>query len=248
MLEDFRENYGDGWIKIFRSVRSHWIWSSSRPLTNFEAWITILIEVNHSDAKVAFGYDIIECNRGESLNSLDTWAKLFNWNKSKVRRFFTMLQKDSMIVSRSVQKTTHLTVCNYDTYQSVRHASDTQVKRKRHASDTKQEEEELKNKKKEDIYSDFYDSEIKKAKNEKYELFVKYLFGENMLKQKLSGVLSIKNQLSFSEFEKILQKCEANKKKMGDILTNIENDKKYYKGKTSLYRTLLNWAEDRFAK
>ena len=102
--------------------------------------------------------------------------------------------------------------------------------------------------KKEYIYNAFYDSEIKKTDNPKYEQFVKYLFGNNKLKIKLSGVLSITNQLKAADFEKVLESCEINKKKIGDIVTKIENDKKYFKGKTNLYRTLLNWLEDRFTK
>ena len=98
------------------------------------------------------------------------------------------------------------------------------------------------------IYSNFYDSEIQKTTNPKYEQFVKYLFGNNKLKIKLSGVLSITNQLKADDFDKVLESCEINKKKIGDIVTKIENDKKYFKGKTNLYRTLLNWAEDRFNK
>lgn len=104
------------------------------------------------------------------------------------------------------------------------------------------------NKEKKYTYNAFYDSEILKSTNVNYTNFVKYLFGENMLKEKLVGVLSIKNQLTFDEYKKISDKCEVNKLKLGQILTKIENDVKYYKGKKSLYRTLLNWAEGRFAK
>ncbi len=135
-VNDIQENYGEGWISIYRSVLKHWLFPKKRELTKFEAWLTILLEVNHSDAKVQIGYNIIECKRGESLNSLGTWAKFFNWNKSKVRRFFILLQKDNMIRFESVQKSTHLTVCNYDIYQGERNASETQVKRKRNASET----------------------------------------------------------------------------------------------------------------
>lgn len=147
MVEDFQENYGTGWIKMFRSIQKHWIWSKNTPLTKFEAWCTILFEVNHSDAKISIGYDVFECNRGESLNSLHNWSKLFNWNKSKVRRFFNMLQKEKMICFKSVSKTTHLTVCNYENYQSIRNASETQVKRTRNAREPKQEERERKEEK-----------------------------------------------------------------------------------------------------
>ena len=84
------------------------------------------------------GNKLINCKRGDSLNSLDTWAKLFGkgWNKSKVRRFFKLLESDNMIVTKNEQKTTRLTVCKYDSYQEVRNADETQVKRKRNASET----------------------------------------------------------------------------------------------------------------
>jgi hypothetical protein len=67
--------------------------------------------------------------------SLDTWAKRWNWDKSKVRRFLTLLQSDGMIVLVSDNITTHLTVCNYASYQDERNASETPMKRKRNADE-----------------------------------------------------------------------------------------------------------------
>jgi hypothetical protein len=136
IIEDFQENYGTGWIKLYRSIKNHWLFPKGKPLTNLEAWLLILLEVNHSPRKIQLGYDIIECKRGESINSLDTWAKMFHWHKSKVRRFFKLLEKDSMIVLNVCQKTTYLTVCNYDTYQGERIKDETIVKRKRNDSET----------------------------------------------------------------------------------------------------------------
>lgn len=98
------------------------------------------------------------------------------------------------------------------------------------------------------IYSEFYDSEISQTDNSTYKDFVKFLFGQNIDKKPLYGVLSIKNQLSEKQFELLLAKCNGNKKLIGDIVTKIDNDKKYYKDKTSLYRTVLNWIEGRFLK
>ena len=124
-----------GWIKLHRSIIKHWIFKDS---DKFRAWILILCEVNHKEIKVNLGNKLINCKRGDSLNSLDTWAKLFGkgWNKSKVRRFFKLLESDNMIVTKNEQKTTRLTVCKYDSYQEVRNADETQVKRKRNASET----------------------------------------------------------------------------------------------------------------
>lgn len=125
-----------GWISIHRSIKAHWLYPKGRAFTKYEAWITILLEVNHTDKKEPKGFNLIECKRGESIKSLDTWAKLFHWNKSKVRRFFIMLQNDSMIETKSVQKTTHLKVCNYDNYQNQRNDTETKVKRKRNDTET----------------------------------------------------------------------------------------------------------------
>ena len=121
------------WIKLFRDINKHWIWQNSDYL---KWWLDILLEVNHAPAKVVINNKIYDCNRGEKLYSLDTWAHRWGTNKSKVRRFLQLLQNDNMIVLKSETQTTRLTVCKYDTYQDMRNADETQMKRKRNASET----------------------------------------------------------------------------------------------------------------
>ena len=125
----------DGYISLHRKIINHWVYKNPDHL---KAWITILMAVNHIEAKVLIGEKLYICERGECLYSLDTWAKKFGrkWNKSKVRRFFILLQSDHMIVTKGEQKTTRLRVCNYEGYQAQRNANETQVKRKRNASET----------------------------------------------------------------------------------------------------------------
>jgi hypothetical protein len=122
-----------GWIKLHRQLTEHWIWNNSDYL---KWWLDILMEVNHTDQKTLIKGILFECKRGEKLYSLDTWAKRWKTNKSKVRRFFDLLQKDEMIVLKNETITTRLTVCKYDSYQDERNANETQVKRKRNASET----------------------------------------------------------------------------------------------------------------
>ena len=125
-----------GWISIHRKMQEHWLWSEKRTFSNLEAWLDILITVNHTEKKVLLGSLLLTVKRGESVMSLDSWAKRWKWNKSKVRRFFTLLEKDKMIVTKNEKKTTRLTVCKYDSYQGNGNASETQVKRKRNADET----------------------------------------------------------------------------------------------------------------
>jgi len=65
IVSEPEENYKSGWIKLFRSIKNHWIYPKNTPFTQFEAWLTILIEVNHSGEKVRIGNEFYECARGE---------------------------------------------------------------------------------------------------------------------------------------------------------------------------------------
>jgi DNA-binding transcriptional regulator YhcF (GntR family) len=130
------DNKKQGWIGLYRSTQKHWLYPNNREFTKYEAWIDILLSVNHSEQKVNIGNLLLTVKRGESIMSLDSWATKWKWNKSKVRRFFEMLIKDKMIVTKNEKKTTRLTVCKYDSYQDFRNDDETQVKRKRNASET----------------------------------------------------------------------------------------------------------------
>ena len=121
------------WIKIDREITSHWIFDDP---WKFRNWIDLLTLVNHTEQKINIKGVILTCKRGETLCSLDSFAKRWNCDKSKVRRFFKLLESDSMIELKSEHITTRLTICKYDTYQSARHADETQTKRKRNASET----------------------------------------------------------------------------------------------------------------
>ena len=121
------------WIKLFRDINKHWIWQNSDYL---KWWLDILLEVNHTHAKVVIKNKIYDCNRGEKLYSLDTWAYRWGTNKSKARRFLQLLQNDNMIELKSETQTTRLIVCKYDTYQDMRNGDETHLKRKRHADET----------------------------------------------------------------------------------------------------------------
>lgn len=121
-----------GWIKLHRKIRSHWIYENPEYL---KWWVDILMEANFEPKKVLIKNMLLECKRGEVLYSYVTWAKRWKTTRSKAMRFLKMLEKDSMIVLKSVTVTTRLTICNYDSYQDVRTADEPQVNRKRTASE-----------------------------------------------------------------------------------------------------------------
>lgn len=122
-----------GWIKVNREIADHWIYQDS---WKFKCWFDLLLIANHTETKVNIKGKILTCKRGETLRSLDTLSKRWDAEKSGVRRFLKLLEKDNMIVMKSEQVTTRLTICNYDSYQLDGNASETKVKRKRNASET----------------------------------------------------------------------------------------------------------------
>jgi hypothetical protein len=111
-----------GWISIHRSIRDHWIWQDPVKL---KWWLDILMTVNHKESKVNIGMQLYECQRGQSIMSLQSWAIKWNVSKDVVRNFFELLKKDGMVHTESLIKTTRLTVCNYDSYQIDLHAEPT---------------------------------------------------------------------------------------------------------------------------
>lgn len=122
-----------GWIKLNREINNHWVFQNS---DYFKWWVDILLEVNYAPAKVVIKGKIYECDRGEKLYSLDTWATRWKTNKSKVRRYFDLLQKENMIELKNETQTTRLKVCKYEDYQETEKESETQTKRKRNANET----------------------------------------------------------------------------------------------------------------
>jgi len=130
-MNNFEENKREGWIGLYRSLKNHWIYPDDRPYTEMEAWIDLLLSVNHKERPVRVKNKVLKCKRGQSVRSLTKWAERWKWSKSKVYRFFELLQSDDMIETESETVTTRVTVCNFGTYQFPTNGDETQSKRNR---------------------------------------------------------------------------------------------------------------------
>jgi hypothetical protein len=121
-----------GFVAVFRKVRDNFLWEPERPRTKFEAWLDILMEVQHSPGPkpVLIKGRTLYCRRGQSLKSLENWARRWGWSKTKVVRFFEVLERQEMIKCESERVTTRLTVVNYDLYNPGRNGDGADPKRK----------------------------------------------------------------------------------------------------------------------
>ncbi|ENL70050.1 DnaD domain-containing protein [Staphylococcus aureus M0994] len=127
-----------GWISIDRSIQNHWLFKEKRTFSKFEAWIYLLMEANHSKAKVPIGNQIVTVERGQRLTSILTLSVLFNWSRFKVKTFLDLLESDGMLEVKTTSKYTLITIVNYDFYQSEQgrnqHQNDIKPTSKQHQS------------------------------------------------------------------------------------------------------------------
>ncbi|EWA47694.1 DnaD domain protein [Staphylococcus aureus] len=127
-----------GWISIDRSIQNHWLFKEKRTFSKFEAWIYLLMEANHSKAKVPIGNQIVTVEIGQRLTSILTLSDLFNWSRFKVKTFLDLLESDGMLEVKTTSKYTLITIVNYDFYQSEQgrnqHQNDIKPTSKQHQS------------------------------------------------------------------------------------------------------------------
>jgi hypothetical protein len=109
-----------GWIKLHRGVLDHWLYNEYRPLTKREAWENMLLWANFENKKILVKGSLIDCNRGQLLYSIETYAEKFCWSVGQVKSFFSLLKKDGMISMEGLKYTTRLSICNYDSYQECK--------------------------------------------------------------------------------------------------------------------------------
>jgi len=138
-----------GWIKLYRKIQTSDFWDE-KPFSRAQAWIDILLSVNHEDNKVMFDGNLIEVKRGQKLTSIRKLCERWGWSNTKVVKFLTILSDEKMLLQKSDAKKTLLIVANYEFYQE---REDEKTSLKRHRNDTETHKQECKELKKKDLYT-----------------------------------------------------------------------------------------------
>ena len=115
-----------GWIKIYQTIREHWIWERPRYL---KWWLDLLMLAEWKDSKRLIKSDLVTIKRGQLIASVhylqDRWVyKDDDGVKRKpsehtILKFLSLLEADQMI-SRSIcpiTRATIIVIVNYDDYQ-----------------------------------------------------------------------------------------------------------------------------------
>ncbi|MEG1256875.1 hypothetical protein [Clostridium sp.] len=124
-----------GWQKVYRDIQKHWLWED-KPFSRGQAFIDLILLVNHQDGKILFEGDLVEVKRGSRITSLRKLGEAWGWSSKKVKKFLEQLEKDKMISYKSDNKKTLVTIENYSLYQDVGNTEETQEKQEGNSEET----------------------------------------------------------------------------------------------------------------
>lgn len=133
----------EGWLKLYRSIKGHWLWED-KPFSRGQAFIDLLLMVNHKDNKILFNGELIEVKRGSRITSLRQLGEAWGWSRTKVKKFLEQLERDGMITVKSDSKKTVVSIENYSFYQDNKssevtvksHENDSEMTEKDHIDDS----------------------------------------------------------------------------------------------------------------
>ncbi len=114
-----------GFQKIYRSIQTNWLWED-KPFSRGQAFIDLILLVNHSDNKTMVDGELVEVKRGSRITSLRKLGESWGWSPAKVKKFLEQLQKDNMIVYKCDNKKTLVAIENYSVYQDKENTEQSQ--------------------------------------------------------------------------------------------------------------------------
>ncbi len=125
----------DGWVSISRQLTEHWLWED-KPFTKGQAWVDLILLVNHEDNEFLHGNQITNVKRGSRITSIKRLADRWGWSRKKVFDFLSVLEKEHMIEKNSNTKETLLTIIKYSDFQNSRNTKETPKKRRGNTEET----------------------------------------------------------------------------------------------------------------
>ena len=104
----------NGFIKLYRDVRKHWVWDNPEI---FRAWVDIIMMANHEDKKTYFNGNLITVKRGSFITSIRKLAERWHWSRGRVSRLLDALERDAMVDTKRDTQKTLIIIVNYGFYQ-----------------------------------------------------------------------------------------------------------------------------------
>ena len=108
-----------GWIKLSRGIKNNMVWQD-KPFSKGQAWIDILLSVNHKENTILINGKSQKIKRGQLWTSQVKLAERWGWSRNKVGRFLALLMEQGMVHIDGTPNGTALTVINWGKFQNQR--------------------------------------------------------------------------------------------------------------------------------
>lgn len=120
MKSEEGEDMKEGYIKLYRSIKDNPMWTQ-QPFSKAQAWIDLLLLTNIKPGIIQTkNGETHKIQRGECAWSMKRLATRWKWSEGKVKRFFSYLDEENMIVQKEVPKLTIIKVLNFEKFQERR--------------------------------------------------------------------------------------------------------------------------------
>lgn len=122
---------GQGWICLHRKIRDCTLIWDDKPFSRGQAWIDLLLQVNHEDREILFNGTYMKIERGQTLTSIRKLSEQWGWSRKKTTKFLNELKMGHMLSLESNNKSTTITIVNYRLYQDRETTEEPQKSHKR---------------------------------------------------------------------------------------------------------------------
>jgi uncharacterized phage protein (TIGR02220 family) len=134
-----------GFIALYRTIQDHWLWED-KPFSRGQAWIDLLLLVNHKDQDIMLDGNLYKVERGEHVTSTRKLGERWGWSRNKVTKFLAILESAQMVHKKSDSKKTVIKVLNYEEYQGFQDLGNkTQKTAKGHRKDAERTQKDTNN-------------------------------------------------------------------------------------------------------
>lgn len=113
-----------GYVKVYRDVREHWIWSA-KPFSPQAAWVDLIMRASHEKKEITFNGQLLTIEKGSFITSIKRLAEEWGWSRHRVTDFLKLLQQEEMVSFFSDNKKTTIKLEKYCTYQDSQRRSRT---------------------------------------------------------------------------------------------------------------------------
>lgn len=243
-----------GWVKLHRRI-VEWEWYGDT--NTFRVFLHLLLTANISDKR----YRGILIPKGSTVTGYSKLAETLDMTEQNARTAIKHLKSTGEVTTKVTSKFSVVTIVKWEEYQLIEteltskltnNLTGIQQASNRHLTAPREvkkirSKEEYKETNKEKIGVGFWKLEIENFKDEKDILKYKGLF-EYLVEKKANHLFSLRDQLSFLEYQKGKKYCAANNVNFKDVIDAMINNPKKIEGKVSFNLTFRSWALLRLKK